>query len=231
MPTRMLLNVIGHGAGLVAAYALGIGFVVMFVPAPSLVDIVSACKIVSLIALVHANHETPENIDIERHVEVSVINFCIVILSILVLLLMVVKTVVDDYAMLQLAPSGRSVLSWFDANAYWVSTAPIFGYFLLDLYLSFRPGAAPADHEVAREFLVFRDLVCVAPLALVMLLAELYSLHSTLPDARESAAFFFGGALTVILLASAVATKALNLSQTARRAAGARARALLPLTD
>jgi hypothetical protein len=227
MSPPILINVIGHGAALAAAYALGIGFVLMFVPTPSLVDMVSACKIVSLLALVYANRETPENIDIERHVEVSVINFAIVIASILVLLLMVVKTVVDDYAMLQLPQRGRVVLTWFDANAYWVSTVPIFGYFALDLYLSFRPGASPSDHETAREFLVFRDLVCVGPLALVLLLAELYSLNSTLPDARESATFFFGGALTVILLASAVATKALNLSQTARRAHDAKSRTLL----
>lgn len=221
----MLVLILRHAVWLVAAYACGIGFVLVFVPTPSLVDLVAACKIVSLLALLYANRETPESIDIERRADVSAVNTAIIVVSAAVLLLMVIKTVVDDYAMLTLAPKGQAVLAWFDLNAYWVSTLPVFAYFGLDLYIALGRGC-PRDREAAWEFVVFRDLVCVAPLALVLALAEAYTALSPLPDASESALFFFSGALSVILLGSAVATKALNVSQEARRATAHRRAAM-----
>ncbi|MGF1554051.1 MAG: hypothetical protein ACFBWO_16340 [Paracoccaceae bacterium] len=202
---------------LVLAYGAGVGFVMLFVPSPTLVDIVSACKIVSLFVLIYSNRETPESIDIGRHRDISAANLLIVLMSIGVLLLMVVKTVVDDYAMMTLAPAGRAVLMWFDANGHWVSTLPLFGYFALDLYIAFGGAHDPRDRAAAREFVAFRDLVCAAPLALVLILTEAYAALSPLAEARDDAAFFFGGALAVILLSSAIASKALNLSQEARR--------------
>lgn len=219
----MAPKVVGYAAAVVTAYLAGIGFVFLFVPTPSLVDLVSACKIVSLLALIYANREIPENIEMERHADIHWANFTIVLCSMLVLLMMVVKVVVDDYAITTLAPAGRDILQWFDANAYWVSTAPVFAYCALDLYIAFIRRGCPQDHEVAMEFVVFRDLVCAAPLALVLALSELYVAASPLEDAAFHATFFFSGALAVILLASAIATKALNLTQSARRLARAEA--------
>ncbi|SEA53627.1 hypothetical protein [Rubrimonas cliftonensis] len=217
---RLVGAVMRHSIWLVAMYGLGVGFVLLFVASPTLVDIVSACKVVSLLALVYANRETPESIDIDHRPEVSAINFAIIGASALVLLMMVVKIVVDDHAMVTIAPAGQIALIWFSANAYWVSTLPVFGYFALDFYIALGRGSSPQDREAAWEFVIFRDLVCIAPLALVLALAEVYTTFSPLPDAAQSAEFFFGGALTVILLGSAVATKALNVSQAHRREAG-----------
>ena len=211
------LKLIAYALAIIAAYAGGIGFVFLFVAAPSLIDIVSACKVVSLLALIYANREIPKNIELERHADISILNLLIALTSVLLMVLMVIKIVVDDYALLTLAPSGQAVLGWFSANAYWASTAPVFGYFLLDLYIAYARAGCPNDREVAAEFVMFRDLVCAAPLALVLLLTEFYSAWSPLPDARPAAELFFGGALAVILLASAIATKALNLAQSARR--------------
>jgi hypothetical protein len=209
-------RLIGYAAAFVAAYAAGIGFVMLFVAEPSLVDIVSACKMISLLALIYANRELPERVDVGRHAEIWALNTAIVLASCAVLLLMVLKVVVDDYAMLTLAPRGQALLGWFVANAYWVSTLPIFCYFALDLMLAFRPGACPEDRRAAVEFLVFRDLVCAAPLALVLGLTEAFVALSPRQDAAASAELFFSGALTVILLASTIAAKALNLVQERR---------------
>jgi hypothetical protein len=213
----LVKDVLRHSLWVVAAYAAGVGFVLLFVASPTLVDIVSACKIVSLLALLYANRETPESIAIDHRPEVSAMNFGIIVTSTLVLLMMVIKIVVDDFAMVTLAPAGQFALAWFSANAHWVSTLPVFGYFALDLYIAAGRGGCAQDREAAWEFVVFRDLVCVAPLALVLVLAEVYTALSPLPDAAASAEFFFGGALSVILLGSAVATKALNVSQAHRR--------------
>lgn len=213
------LTLIAYALAIIAAYAGGIGFVFVFVAAPSLIDIVSACKVVSLVALIYANREIPKNIELDRHADISALNLLIVLGSVLLMVLMVVKIVVDDYAVLTLAPTGQAVLGWFSANAYWASTLPVFGCFLLDLYIAYARRGSPGDSEIAAEFVLYRDLVCAVPLALVLLLAEFYSGWSPVEGARAAAELFFGGALAVILLASAIATKALNLSQTARRAA------------
>jgi hypothetical protein len=220
MTPPLVLRLIGYAAAFAAAYAAGIGFVVLFVAQPSLIDIVSACKIISLLALIYANRELPERVDMGRHAEIWAVNMVVILASSAVLLLMVLKVVVDDHAMLTLAPHGRALLGWFVANAYWVSTLPIFCYFALDLLLAFRPGACPEDRRAAVEFLVFRDLVCVAPLALVLALTEAFVALSPREDAAASAELFFSGALTVILLASTVAAKALNLAQERRAHAG-----------
>ena len=59
------------------------------------------------------------------------------------------------------------------------------------------------------EFVVFRDLVCAAPLAFVLLLAEIYGgVAANEPVARATAEVFFSRALAVILLSSA--TRAWN---------------------
>ncbi|MEM7529684.1 MAG: hypothetical protein AAF416_18790 [Pseudomonadota bacterium] len=71
-------------------------------------------------------------------------------MSIAVLLLMVVKTVVDEYAMVSLAPAGQAVLTWFDANAHWVSTLPLFGHFALDLYIALGGSSDPRDRAASR---------------------------------------------------------------------------------
>lgn len=219
MPLTKPLKLIAYALAIIAAYAGGIGFVFLFVAAPSLIDIVSACKVVSLLALIYANREIPKNIELERHADISALNLAIVLASVLLMVLMVIKIVVDDYAMLTLAPTGQAVLGWFSANAYWASTLPVFGCFLLDLYIAYVRRGCPGDREIAAEFVMFRDLVCAVPLALVLLLAEAYSGWSPVEGARAAAELFFGGALAVILLASAIATRALNLSQTARRTA------------
>jgi hypothetical protein len=147
-----------------------------------------------------------------RHRGVANANFLIIVFSGLILVMMVVKTVAADYAAMAFPPRGEIAISMFSRNSYWLSVAPIFAYFGLDVYLAyFRRNSTASDHDNAMEFVVFRDLVCVAPLALVLVLAEVYSAVSRLPDARASAEFFFSGALAVILLSSAIATKALNL--------------------
>lgn len=212
MSTAIVTKLLRYAASLVIAYMSGVGFVFLFRTEPTLVEIVSSCKIVSLLILIYANREIPEAVDMNRHKGVARVNFLIIVFSGFILVMMVVKTVAADYASMAFPPQGELAISLFSRNAYWLSVAPIFSYFALDVWLAYvRRDASATDHDNAMEFVVFRDLVCVAPLALVLTLAEIYSTVSPLPDARASAEFFFSGALAVILLSSAIATKALNL--------------------
>lgn len=215
LPRPILLDVVIYAASVVLAYAGGVAFVYLFVNKPGLVDIVGACKIVSLLILIYANREIPEVIEIDRHTDLNFLNFILIILSGLILVLMVIKTVIDTPGIMAFPEGGRAVMDFFDANSYWLSTLPVFWYVLLDVYIAFiRPLSTDRDRENAMEFVVFRDLVCAAPLALVLLLAEFYgSLALDEPAARATAEVFFSGALAVILLSSAIATKALNRIQ------------------
>ena len=227
MPQSIVRDVLFYAASVVIAYAGGIAFVFLFVNQPGLVDIVSSCKVVSLLILIYANREIPETIELENHADVSFLNFAIIIVSGLILVLMVIKIVAEPLAPAELPPGGRFVIDFFSRNSYWISVIPVFAYVALDGFIAFvrhRPGA---DRANAMEFIVFRDLVCAAPLALVLLLAEVYG-HTAQsePAARATAEVFFSGALAVILLSSAIATKALNRLQHDRARAAAAAETL-----
>lgn len=228
MTREIIWDVMLYASSLVLAYGGGIVFVLLFVPQPGLVDIVSACKIVSLLILIYANREIPETIDIARHTDLSLVNFLIIVLSGLIMVLMVIKIVVEGPELANFPPGGRRVMDFFSRNAYWISTLPVFSYVLLDFIIAFLRRGSPRDRSNALEFVVFRDLVCAAPLALVLLLAEVYGgVATNEPVARATAEVFFSGALAVILLSSAIATKALNQVQHERQRRGDRSDGLL----
>ncbi len=203
--------------GLVSAYALAIGAVFVFVASPGLVDMVSACKSVSLILLIYANREIPHSIDLERNSDIQNMNFIIVLLSIFALIFMIIKTIVQDYSLLDTPEKGKEILSFFFYNSYWISALPIFSYCLLDIHIAFFRDSSINDRRVAVEFVLFRDLVCAFPLGLVLILTETYRAFSPQPDAAAHAELFFGGSIAVILLSSAISTRALDLLQTRRR--------------
>jgi hypothetical protein len=218
IPIGIVRDVMIYAASVVFAYLGGVAFVYLFVAEPQLVDIVSACKIVSLLILIYANREIPEMIELDRHADISIANFGVIIISGLILVLMVVKTVVDGQATATFPPAGQTVIGFFSRNAYWISVIPVFCYVALDLFIAFVRRGAKQDRHNAMEFVVFRDLVCAGPLALVLLLAEVYGqTAANEPAARATAEVFFSGALAVILLSSAIATKALNRLQHERR--------------
>lgn len=221
-----LWRVLFYVLGLLVGYGAAIGAVFLFVAAPGLVDMVSACKIVSLILLIYANREIPHSIDLERNADLQNANFVIVLGSIVVLVMMVIKTIVQDYSLLDTPERGREVLSFFFRNSYWISAIPIFSYCLLDLFIAFLRNSSSNDRQVAIEFVLFRDLVCAFPLALVLLLTETYSAFSPQAGAAAHAELFFGGAIAVILLSSAISTRALDLLQIKRRSGGPEAAAL-----
>lgn len=228
MPRPIMVDVVLYAASLVLAYGAGIVFVLLFVSQPGLVDIVSACKIMSLLILIYANRETPETIDIRRQADLSLVNFLIIVLSGLIMVLMVVKIVVDSSGLANFPSGGRRLMDFFSDNAYWISTLPVFSYVALDVVIAFLRRGSPRDRANAMEFVVFRDLVCAAPLALVLLLAEVYGgVAADEPAARATAEVFFSGGLAVILLSSAIATKALNRVQHERLRRGDRRESLL----
>jgi hypothetical protein len=206
-----------HVALLLVAYAFGILAVFLFVVQPDLVDVVAACKIVSLFILIYANREIPHAIELERQQDLARINQAIVVMSSVILILLSVKTVVQDYSLLALPPTGQQVIAFFSYNSYWIATLPVFVYGLLNLHIAFLRNSSDVERRIALEFVLFRDLVCAVPLALVLLLTEVYRLFSTKPDAALYAELFFSGAIAVILLSSAIATRSLDVLQKRKR--------------
>ena len=202
---------------LLAAYTFGIGAVLLFVATPDLVDVVAACKIVSLFILIYANREIPHTIELDRQPDLDRINQIIVVLCSIILMLLSVKTVVQDYSLLALPPLGQQIIAFFSYNSYWIATLPVFTYGLLNLHIAFLRRSGDTERRVALEFVLFRDLVCAVPLALVLLLTEAYRMISGKPEAASNAELFFSGAIAVILLSSAIATRSLDLLQKRKR--------------
>jgi hypothetical protein len=218
-----ILRVILYTLSLLVLYGLGILWVFVFVASPNLIDMVSSCKIVSLLILIYANREIPHAIEIDKHSDVQNLNLAIISVSSLILILMIIKTIVQDYSLVGFPPTGHAIISYFSGNSYWISTVPVFAYFLLDVYIAVFRRSPPEDRRIATEFIIFRDLVCALPLAMVLLLTELYLFMSPYPDAEQNAQLFFSGAIAVILLSSAISSKALDLMQSRRRAVVAEA--------
>lgn len=206
-----------HTLALTLAYAAGIGFVFLFVAQPDLVQIVSACKIVSLIILVYANREIPHHIDLTNQTDLKTVNHLIVLFSVVVLILLTIKTLVQDYSLLQTTENGQRIIAFFSYNSYWISTMPVFLYCMLDIHIAFFRSSGGRDRHAAAEFVLFRDLVCAVPLALVLLVTETYRMFSETPDAAKFAELFFSGAIAVILLSYAIASRALDLLQARRQ--------------
>lgn len=202
---------------LLAAYGAGIGFVFLLVVDPGLVELVAACKIVSLFILIYANREIPHTIDIARRADILHMNHAIIVLSSVIAMLLIIKTVVQDYSLLTLPETGARLMGFFTVHSYWIATLPIFLYFLLDIYIAFFRRCPEVERRVALEFILFRDLVCAVPLMLVLLLTEAYLLTSQQPGARAYAELFFSGAIAVIQLSSAIASRALDVLQTRQR--------------
>jgi hypothetical protein len=132
-------------------------------------------------------------------------------------IMLIIKTVVQDYSLLLLPPTGAYLLSFFSSNSYWIATLPIFLYCLLDVYIAFIRNSPESDRRVALEFILFRDLVCAVPLALVLILTEAFLLFGPEAMHRDYAELFFSGAIAVIQLSSAISSRALDVLQTRQR--------------
>lgn len=210
-------SMLRYVALLLVAYTCGIASVFIFVVQPDLVDVVAACKIVSLFILIYANREIPHTIELERQHDLARINQAIVVMSSIILILLSVKTIVQDYSLLALPPMGHQIIAFFSYNSYWIATLPVFVYGLLNLHIAFIRQSSDLERRVALEFVLFRDFVCAVPLALVLLVTETYRFLSTKPDAALYAELFFSGAIAVILLSSAIATRSLDLLQKRKR--------------
>lgn len=215
--TMTVGKVLTYTLMLLLAYGAGVAFVFLLVVDPGLIEIVAACKIVSLFVLIYANREIPHTIDIETQTDLLHINKFIIVLCTVIAIMLIIKTVVQDYSLLTLPPHGAMLLGFFNENSYWLSTLPIFLYCLMDIYIAFVRRSAENERRVAMEFILFRDLVCAVPLALVLILTEAFLLVR--PDAvdRVSVEMFFSGAIAVIQLSSAISSRALDVLQTVHR--------------
>ena len=87
----------------------------------------------------------------------------------------------------------------------------------MDLLIAFWPGGTAHDCKIAVEFILFRNLVCALPLAPVLLLVEIHLFFAPHEAADAHAQFFFSGAIAVILLASSISSRAIDIMQTRRR--------------
>lgn len=210
-------QVLRYLAILLCCYGAGIGFVFVLVVDPGLIELVAACKIVSLFILIYTNREIPHSIDIERRADILHANHAIIVLSTVIAILLIIKTVVQDYSLLVLPDTGAVLMAFFTVHSYWVATLPIVLYCLLDLYIVFYGHGSETERRVALEFFLFRDLVCAVPLMLVLLLTEAFLLTTASPDGRAAAELFFSGAIAVIQLSSAIASRALDVLQTRQR--------------
>lgn len=200
----------------VVAYLAAILIAKYFVPKPDLVAFVSACKIVSFLFLLYENTEMPARVNIDQQPTFKRLNQAIIGYSVVVLLMMLVKLIMNDAYLQAIPEASAEILTTFEALSYVFSSLPVFAYAALNYGLLFSASTTALDRVNIKQFLVFRDLTCAGPLILVLLLTEVYVLIGEFEaDPRRSAEIFYSGALAVILLSSGILTTALNESQKA----------------
>jgi hypothetical protein len=174
---------------------------------PSVIDAITACKIGSLVSILRVNGEIAKQIDRSRG-SVRKANHLILAVVALLIILLTAKFVWGYDHGAGLIPPWRSALHAIYHHLWWLSAFPLVAYAGLNWYIAYmRPGSHRERTGALRVF-VFVDVICVAPLLVVLLFLYFFSryLHET-----SNMEVFTSGAMAVVLLASSFATKAVDV--------------------
>jgi hypothetical protein len=170
-----------------------------------LAEAVITCKLVSLGGLIVVSEGISREItaadkDIRRW------NRVIVTASIVLLVLLVLELLFVKIDASRLRGQVHEVVQFAFENIYWVSAIPIFAYAALNYWVGFLRGKNDEIEYSARCFFVFADCTCAMPLLFVLTLAWIFHQSQGAPVDT-----FVNGAMAMIIFASNIVTKALDL--------------------
>jgi len=174
----------------------------------TLVDVVTIGKIFSLIALLLVNGDVPRAVDKQER-DIKIINYLILIGVILITIISSIKFLGLDLNESTASPIIKSALGVIYKHIFWLSALPLIAYAILDFYIAYFRRGRLQEQQTALKFFVFVDMVCVLPLALVYILSIIHAEFIT--GEKFEAAAFSSGSMAIVLLSSAIATKAVDV--------------------
>lgn len=183
------------------AFLIVAGLVVAVMPSPTLIDVVTACKIGSLVSILWVNGEIAHEIDRSRR-GIRAAN--LVFLGVVALLIMVLLA-----KLFHMKPTTAPLAAFTQAiygHLWWLSAFPLFAYGGLNIAVAYFVAGNRTEAAVAQRFVVFVYAVCVAPLLIVFILLYFFSRYLHAPPIDV----FTSGSMAVVLLASSFATKAVD---------------------
>lgn len=190
-----------------AIYSFAI-FIVYIAKQPfKIIDVISTLKLGSLITLIVVSGEIAKGVDRDKK-DIRRINYLIIFITIFIGIFQFLKLIGFDGSNTQVNPNFQYYLSRIIDWMLYISTAPIFLYALLDVYIAyFRTDSTDHEKLVAKFYIIFVDFVCVVPLLIVITLSIFYIL---LGNSRDLIDYVFGGSVAIIIIASAIAAKAVD---------------------
>ena len=209
-------------AALVLAYGAATAITYMAIPSPSLTDVVNAFELVSLLVLIIVNGDISQEVNSGTPL-LRKLNRCILGISSVLFFLLFLEVL----SIPAVSTTGRSwlqhVLNLLENNIYWLSSFPLVAYAALDFYSAYgRPKssisglAASVDSSVlAKRFIAFVDLACVFPLMLVLAFTLFH--QEADPSNQLDVRLFVSGSMAVVLVASSVAAKAVEITSKAEQ--------------
>jgi len=186
-------------------YAAAIGGCHLCLQTVTLVEMVSACKAVSLTMLVIVSEGIAEDIDPKKNGDVQKLSRLINFFAFLLVVLLVLKLLRVDFDHLPLRPRVTRLLDWTEGRISILSTIPIFSYAALNLWVGFVRRSEEAIRSWARCYLLLADCTCLIPLVFVLFMLE-FPGNSTPADSED----FLGGAIAMIVFASNTVSKAID---------------------
>lgn len=174
----------------------------------TLVDVVTIGKIFSLVALLLVNGDVPRAVDKEQR-DIKAINYLILVGVIFIIIISSIKFLGLDFDESTTAPFIKSSLNIVYKHIFWISAFPLIAYAMLDFYIAYVRRGAQEEKRTATTFFVFVDMVCVLPLVLVYFLSIVHAEFIT--GEKFEAAIFSSGSMAIVLLSSAIATKAVDV--------------------
>jgi hypothetical protein len=184
-----------------AAYLIGPGLVVAMLTNPTLIDVVTACKLGSLLSIIWVNGEIAHQIDKSRS---TIRRTNLIFLGAISLLSVALLGKLLHYQ--PASPFFGQVAEVVYRNLWWLASFPLVAYGALNLYVAYAMESDRTEAAAAERFLVGVYVICVVPLLVVFLFLYFFARYLHEPFIEV----FISGSMAIVLLASSFATKAVD---------------------
>lgn len=173
--------------------------------APNLLELVAACKVASLLQLIIVSEGITKSINPTTDGDVKRFSRYITISAVILIVLLVIKMLHIDHRSTSLRPEFQLVTGYILSASAVLSVMPILAYAALNLWVGFFRTASSNMKLWARCYFVLADCTCVVPLIFVFGL-----MYFRGDSSAYDSDVFLSGALTIIILASNLLSKAIE---------------------
>lgn len=173
-----------------------------------LVDVVTMGKMLSLGLVLLVNGKITTEID-KNQKDIKRINQFLLICIIFIIIITFIKSMGLDINKSSASTELKYLIGLFSNSIYWIGIFPLIGYAILDFYIAYIRRGTIDEKNVAKTFFIFVDIACVFPLVLIYIITISYSKILTSKPLNEE--IFMSGSMAVVLMSSAIATKAVEI--------------------